>query len=475
MIYDDIFYILSPIILTFTALFVLMIDFFTNKKPVIFISTLFGLSISLVVLFIQYFTFEKNQTLFFETIVFDKFYLFSAITLILITLAIFIAFYDYIVNQISFRSEFISLLILSLVGSLFVIMAIDFITIYLSLELSSLPIIALIAFGRGKFSLEAAFKYLILASFSTGIFLTGVVYIYGASGSINLHYLNITEINPAIILGMVFLFIGLAFKLSIAPWHMWTPDTYQGSPMPIVTYLSTASKVAGFVLTIRIFSEIFSNDLSYTNLIILLSIISFASMTIGNLGAILQKDLKRLFAYSTVAHAGYMLVGIIALITTKSSASSTMFYVVGYAITNLSVFFSLQHMINLTKSTSVDSIKGLFHSHPYVSVVFALGILSLLGIPATVGFMGKVLVFSSAVNNGLVLLAIAGVINSFVSAYYYLGLLRNVFVSSDKFEQNGNSNNLYILVAFISSILVLVLGIYPDIILSTIDNVIAGL
>jgi NADH-quinone oxidoreductase subunit N len=354
-------------------------------------------------------------------------------------------------------------------------MAIDFITIYLSLELSSLPIIALIAFGKGKFSLEAAFKYLILASFSTGIFLTGVVYIYGASGSINLHYLNITEINPAIILGMVFLFIGLAFKLSIAPWHMWTPDTYQGSPMPIVTYLSTASKVAGFVLTIRIFSEIFSNDLSYTNLIILLSIISFASMTIGNLGAILQKDLKRLFAYSTVAHAGYMLVGIIALITTKSSASTTMFYVVGYAITNLSVFFSLQHMINLTKSTSVDSIKGLFHSHPYVSVVFALGILSLLGIPATVGFMGKVLVFSSAVNNGLVLLAIAGVINSFVSAYYYLGLLRNVFVSSDKFEQNGNSNNLYILVAFISSILVLVLGIYPDIILSTIDNVIAGL
>jgi len=142
MIYDDIFYILSPIILTFTALFVLMIDFFTNKKPVIFISTLFGLGISLIVLFIQYFTFEKNQTLFFETIVFDKFYLFSAITLILITLAIFIAFYDYIVNQISFRSEFISLLILSLVGSLFVIMAIDFITIYLSLELSSLPIIA---------------------------------------------------------------------------------------------------------------------------------------------------------------------------------------------------------------------------------------------------------------------------------------------------------------------------------------------
>tara|TARA_B100000686_G_C16628785_1_gene883443 strand:- start:42 stop:638 length:597 start_codon:yes stop_codon:yes gene_type:complete len=198
-------------------------------------------------------------------------------------------------------------------------------------------------------------------------------------------------------------------------------------------------------------------------------------MTVGNLGAILQKDLKRLFAYSTVAHAGYMLVGLIALISTKSSASTTLFYVVGYAITNLSVFLSLQHMMNLSKSTSIDSIKGLFKSHPYVSVIFASGILSLLGIPATVGFMGKVLVFSSAVNNGLVLLAIAGVINSFVSAYYYLGLLRNIFVSSEKFEQNGNSNNIYILVASISSMLVLVLGIYPDLILSTIDNVISGL
>ena len=170
-----------------------------------------------------------------------------------------------------------------------------------------------------------------------------------------------------------------------------------------------------------------------------------------------------------------MIIGVIALISSNSSASTTMFYVVGYAITNISVFFSLQHMMNLTKAASIDSIKGLFQAHPFVSIIFGLGILSLLGIPATVGFMGKVLVFSSAVNNGLVLLAVAGVINSFVSAYYYLGLLRNVFVSSDKFEQNGNSNNTYILVASISSVLVLVLGVYPDLILSTIDNVISGL
>ncbi len=475
MEYSELIYILSPIILVFTSLFVLMIDFFTSKKSIILISALTGLVISAMVSILQFISFEANQSIFFDTLVFDKFYLFSAISLILITSAIILAFYDYIVNQISFRSEFISLLLLSLVGSLFVIMATDFITIYLSLELSSLPIIALIAFGRGKFSLEAAFKYLILASFSTGIFLTGVVYIYGVTGSLSLNNIILSEINPAIILGLVFLFIGLAFKLSIAPWHMWTPDTYQGSPMPIVTYLSTGSKVAGFALSIRIFSEIFSSNISFTNLIIFLSIISFASMTVGNLGAILQKDLKRLFAYSTVAHAGYMLVGIIALISTKSSGSTTLFYVVGYAATNLSVFLSLQHIINLSKSTSIESLNGLFKSHPLVSIIFAFGILSLLGIPATVGFMGKVLVFSAAVNNGLIILAIAGVINSFISAYYYLGLLRNIFVSSEKFVQKGNSNNTYTLVAFISTILVLVLGVYPDLILSSIDNVIAGL
>ena len=475
MEYSELIYILSPIILVFTSLFVLMIDFFTSKKSIILISALTGLVISAMVSILQFISFEANQSIFFDTLVFDKFYLFSAISLILITSAILLAFYDYIVNQISFRSEFISLLLLSLVGSLFVIMATDFITIYLSLELSSLPIIALIAFGRGKFSLEAAFKYLILASFSTGIFLTGVVYIYGVTGSLSLNNIILSEINPAVILGLVFLFIGLAFKLSIAPWHMWTPDTYQGSPMPIVTYLSTGSKVAGFALSIRIFSEIFSSNISFTNLIIFLSIISFASMTVGNLGAILQKDLKRLFAYSTVAHAGYMLVGIIALISTKSSGSTTLFYVVGYAATNLSVFLSLQHIINLSKSTSIESLNGLFKSHPLVSIIFAFGILSLLGIPATVGFMGKVLVFSAAVNNGLIILAIAGVINSFSSAYYYLGLLRNIFVSSEKFVQKGNSNNTYTLVAFISTILVLVLGVYPDLILSSIDNVIAGL
>ena len=475
MEYSELIYILSPIILVFTSLFVLMIDFFTSRKSIILISALTGLVISAMVSILQFISFEANQSIFFDTLVFDKFYLFSAISLILITSAIILAFYDYIVNQISFRSEFISLLLLSLVGSLFVIMATDFITIYLSLELSSLPIIALIAFGRGKFSLEAAFKYLILASFSTGIFLTGVVYIYGVTGSLSLNNIILSEINPAIILGLVFLFIGLAFKLSIAPWHMWTPDTYQGSPMPIVTYLSTGSKVAGFALSIRIFSEIFSSNISFTNLIIFLSIISFASMTVGNLGAILQKDLKRLFAYSTVAHAGYMLVGIIALISTKSSGSTTLFYVVGYAATNLSVFLSLQHIINLSKSTSIESLNGLFKSHPLVSIIFAFGILSLLGIPATVGFMGKVLVFSAAVNNGLIILAIAGVINSFISAYYYLGLLRNIFVSSEKFVQKGNSNNTYTLVAFISTILVLVLGVYPDFILSSIDNVIAGL
>ena len=424
---------------------------------------------------IQFINFDSNKNIFFDTLVFDKLYIFMALFLIILTFVILLAFYDYIINQITFRSEFISLLLLSLVGSLLVIMSIDFITLYLSLELASLPIISLVAFGRGKFSLEAAFKYLILASLSTGIFLMGVAYIYGITGSIDIVNINISYINPALILGLVFLFMGIAFKLSIAPWHMWTPDTYQGSPMPIVTYLSTVSKVAGFVLIIRIFLEIFTINFDSHNFIIFLSLVSFLSMTIGNFGAIFQKDLKRLFAYSTVAHAGYMLVGVIALISTSSAGSTTLFYVIGYAITNLTVFFCLQYVINLTQSSSIDSLKGLFHSYPLVSIMLTVSILSLLGIPATVGFMGKVLVFSSAVDNGLALLAIVGVINSFISAYYYLGILRNIFMSSEKFEQKSNSNNNYILVASLSSLIVLVLGIFPDVLLSVIDDVMSAI
>ena len=354
-------------------------------------------------------------------------------------------------------------------------MAVDFVTIYLSLELASLPIIALIAFGRGKFSLEASFKYLILASFSTGIFLFGLVYLYGSTGSLELMNIQISTISPSLIIGLVFLFIGVAFKLSIAPWHMWTPDTYQGSPMPIVTYLSTVSKIAGFALIIRIFMHIFSYEFDKNNIIIFLSVISVISMTIGNFGALIQKDLKRLLAYSTIAHAGYMLIGVVALISTSSAASTTIFYILGYAMSNLTIFFTFQYMINISSSTSIDSLKGMFHQYPLVSIIFSLGILSLLGIPATAGFMGKVLLFGSAINNGLLWLAIIGVINSFVSAYYYLGLLRNMFISTDEVKKSDNNGINYLFFSLITSAGVIILGIFPGILLSVVDEVISKL
>jgi len=475
MFFSDLNFIISPLILIFLALTILIIDFYLkNKILLIYLSSL-GLAVSSAVLIYQWIFMETGQYVFFETLIFDKFYILFALTLNLVSLVIILAFSDYILRKINFISEFLSLLLLSLIGSTFVIMAVDFITIYLSLELASLPIIALIAFGRGKFSLEASFKYLILASFSTGIFLFGLVYLYGSTGSLELMNIQISTISPSLIIGLVFLFIGVAFKLSIAPWHMWTPDTYQGSPMPIVTYLSTVSKIAGFALIIRIFMHIFSFEFDKNNIIIFLSVISVISMTIGNFGALIQKDLKRLLAYSTIAHAGYMLIGVVALISTSSAASTTIFYILGYAMSNLTIFFTFQYMINISSSTSIDSLKGMFHQYPLVSIIFSLGILSLLGIPATAGFMGKVLVFGSAINNGLMWLAIIGVINSFVSAYYYLGLLRNMFISTDEVKKSDNNGINYLFFSLITSAGVIILGIFPGILLSVVDEVISKL
>ena len=475
MLFSDLNFIISPLILIFLALTILIIDFYLkNKILLIYLSSL-GLAVSAAVLIYQWIFMETGQYVFFETLIFDKFYILFALTLNLVSLVIILAFSDYILRKINFISEFLSLLLLSLIGSTFVIMAVDFVTIYLSLELASLPIIALIAFGRGKFSLEASFKYLILASFSTGIFLFGLVYLYGSTGSLELMNIQISTISPSLIIGLVFLFIGVAFKLSIAPWHMWTPDTYQGSPMPIVTYLSTVSKIAGFALIIRIFMHIFSFEFDKNNIIIFLSVISVISMTIGNFGALIQKDLKRLLAYSTIAHAGYMLIGVVALISTSSAASTTIFYILGYAMSNLTIFFTFQYMINISSSTSIDSLKGMFHQYPLVSIIFSLGILSLLGIPATAGFMGKVLVFGSAINNGLMWLAIIGVINSFVSAYYYLGLLRNMFISTDEVKKSDNNGINYLFFSLITSAGVIILGIFPGILLSVVDEVISKL
>jgi len=475
MFFSDLNFIISPLILIFLALTILIIDFYLkNKILLIYLSSL-GLVVSSGVLIYQWIFMETGQYVFFETLIFDKFYILFALTLNLVSLVIILAFSDYILRKTNFISEFLSLLLLSLIGSTFVIMAVDFITIYLSLELASLPIIALIAFGRGNFSLEASFKYLILASFSTGIFLFGLVYLYGSTGSLELMNIQISTISPSLIIGLVFLFIGVAFKLSIAPWHMWTPDTYQGSPMPIVTYLSTVSKIAGFALIIRIFMHIFSFEFDKNNIIIFLSVISVISMTIGNFGALIQKDLKRLLAYSTIAHAGYMLIGVVALISTSSAASTTIFYILGYAMSNLTIFFTFQYMINISSSTSIDSLKGMFHQYPLVSIIFSLGILSLLGIPATAGFMGKVLVFGSAINNGLMWLAIIGVINSFVSAYYYLGLLRNMFISTDEVKKSDNNGINYLFFSLITSAGVIILGIFPGILLSVVDEVISKL
>ena len=476
MFFSDLNFIISPLILIFLALTILIIDFYLKNKILLIYLSSIGLAVSSAVLVYQWIFMETGQYVFFETLIFDKFYILFALTLNLVSLVIILAFSDYILRKINFISEFLSLLLLSLIGSTFVIMAVDFVTIYLSLELASLPIIALIAFGRGKFSLEASFKYLILASFSTGIFLFGLVYLYGSTGSLELMNIQISTISPSLIIGLVFLFIGVAFKLSIAPWHMWTPDTYQGSPMPIVTYLSTVSKIAGFALIIRIFMHIFSYEFDKNNIIIFLSVISVISMTIGNFGALIQKDLKRLLAYSTIAHAGYMLIGVVALISTSSAASTTIFYILGYAMSNLTIFFTFQYMINISSSTSIDSLKGMFHQYPLVSIIFSLGILSLLGIPATAGFMGKVLLFGSAINNGLLWLAIIGVINSFVSAYYYLGLLRNMFISTDEVKKSDNNNGInYLFFSLITSAGVLTLGIFPGILLSVVDEVISKL
>ena len=476
MLFSDLNFIISPLILIFLALTILIIDFYLKNKILLIYLSSIGLAVSSAVLVYQWIFMETGQYVFFETLIFDKFYILFALTLNLVSLVIILAFSDYILRKINFISEFLSLLLLSLIGSTFVIMAVDFVTIYLSLELASLPIIALIAFGRGKFSLEASFKYLILASFSTGIFLFGLVYLYGSTGSLELMNIQISTISPSLIIGLVFLFIGVAFKLSIAPWHMWTPDTYQGSPMPIVTYLSTVSKIAGFALIIRIFMHIFSYEFDKNNIIIFLSVISVISMTIGNFGALIQKDLKRLLAYSTIAHAGYMLIGVVALISTSSAASTTIFYILGYAMSNLTIFFTFQYMINISSSTSIDSLKGMFHQYPLVSIIFSLGILSLLGIPATAGFMGKVLLFGSAINNGLLWLAIIGVINSFVSAYYYLGLLRNMFISTDEVKKSDNNNGInYLIFSLITSAGVLTLGIFPGILLSVVDEVISKL
>ena len=371
-----------------------------------------------------------NETLFSGIIVIDSLgsffkLLFLAIAAIVILLSI-----DALPTFSRWSAEFYAFIVWCTLGHMLLASAAELFTIFLALQLTSLPLIVLIGFGkREPRSGEAALKYLLMVMVSTAVLLYGMSLMYGALGTstiseIGVKLASMSEIGPVVALAMVLLLTGFAFKITAAPFHYWVPDVYEGAPTPVTAFLSVGSKFAGFALALRIIVTGLQIDINWS---LILGLMAAISMTVGNLGAIRQTDIKRMLAYSGIAQAGYLLVGVAAL--SEQGIGAMLFYCVAYAAANLAAFAVVIVFSTSTGLTDISSFAGLSKRAPLCALALAIALLSLGGLPLMAGFMAKFYVFLFAVQAGLVWLVAIGVINSVVSLYYYLRVVGTVYVS----------------------------------------------
>jgi NADH-quinone oxidoreductase subunit N len=354
----------------------------------------------------------------------DPFSTFFALLFVGIAIVSVLLSWDYLKRTALNQGEFYALLCLSTLGMIFMAAANDLMMIFLGLELMSIALYVLAGFRKNRFeSNEAALKYFLLGAFATGFLLYGMALVYGTTGTTNLtaigNYLLASPVlrTPLLAIGALLLFVGFAFKVSLVPFHMWTPDAYEGAPTTATAFMSAGAKAAGFAGLLRVaMAALPGVTPDWQELLTWLAILT---MTVGNVTAILQSNLKRMLAYSSIAHAGYVLLGVVA--GGAAGSSAVLYYLAVYSVMNLGAFGIVSLLGRGTdERVRVQELAGIGFSRPWIAVAFAVFMLGLAGIPPTAGFLGKFYLFRAALSEGHVLLVIAAVLNSVIAVYYYL-------------------------------------------------------
>ena len=338
-----------------------------------------------------------------------------------------------------------------------------FVLFFLGIETLSISLYILIAFQRSKSnSIEAGIKYLILASVSSAFLLFGMALIYTAFGTMQFTAIVTAlgtggQLSPLVISGFGMMMVGIGFKLALVPFHMWTPDVYQGAPAPVSAYIATVSKGAVMAVLIRFFFNLRGFDNHY--LFIAISGIAILSMFVGNILAIRQKNIKRLLGYSSIANMGYLII--ILLTGSNRGIQASIFYLISYFITTIGAFGVISLLSTSEyEAEKIEDFKGLFWKRPWIAIVFTLSLLSLAGIPVTAGFIAKFYVILEGMNAGLMVLIISLIINSVIGLYYYLRIITMLFsaASETKFPELSVTGNITLAIIAVS---ILILGIYP--------------
>ena len=359
------------------------------------------------------------------------------------------------------KPEYPVLILFSVIGMLLMSSSMDLISLYMALELQSLPLYVIAAINRDNLkSSEAGLKYFILGALSSGLLLFGMSLVYGAVGDTS--FSSISEFSSQgmtnlLLIGLVFMLAGLAFKISLVPFHMWTPDVYEGAPTPVTAFFAIVPKIAAMTVMIRFTFFAFDSSISSWQQVIV--ILSLLSMILGSFAAIMQTNLKRLMAYSSIAHMGYALVGIASGIL--EGISGLLIYMLIYIVMNIGSFIIILSMRRDNQSVEdIYDLKGISKTHPFIAFSFVILMFSMAGIPPLAGFFGKWVVFYSAVNSGLLFLAVIGVLTSVVGAFYYLRIIKIMYFEENEVKLDIIDNKSSMLILGLMIAIIVLFGIF---------------
>ena len=455
------------------AIIVVLLNLFSSDKRWLYVVSLVGLAVA-GGFTISYWGGDR-QVIFNNMLAIDQFALFFKFLFLSIAALVVLASVKYTL-KFQFRGEYLALVLISTLGMMLMASATELISLFVSLELTSLSLYTLVCFLKDQKSTESALKYFLLGAISSAIFLYGIIFIYGFTGTTQLGEIavaiqNNVSVNSTgsigLLLGIVLIITGLGFKISAFPFQMWVPDVYEGAPIPITAYLSVASKAAGFAVVLRILHSAFSLPVWLSNdWGTAFAIVAVVGMTAGNIWAIPQVNIKRMLAYSSIAQAGYLMLGLATMGFAEQAdvqgQIGVLFFLVGYSATNLGAFFAVIAISEKIGSDDIADFAGMGKRATLPALALSFCLISLIGIPPTVGFMAKFYLFSAAVQHNLLWPVVIAVINSVISAYYYLRVVKVMWLNEAKLGGTTPTSTALIVAILILVLLVLFLGVAPN-------------
>ncbi len=451
---------------------VLVVDLFLPQEKRSFTLLLSLLTLFLAGIATVYVAPLDSISTFSGSFVLDKLAVTLKLSVYVVTFLVFVYSRDYLKDLKIYKGEYYVLGLFAVLGMMIMISAHNFILIYLGLELLSLSLYGMIASHRDSVKAsEAAMKYFVLGALASGLLLYGISMFYGLSGTLDINQLAVViknqgSQNPVILaFAMTFIVVGLSFKLGAVPFHMWLPDVYQGAPTSVTLFIGSAPKIAGFAMAIRLLVDGLTDlHMDWSQMFVILAV---ASMAIGNIVAIAQTNFKRMLAYSTISHVGFILLGLLS--GTDTGFSAAMFYTITYAITS-SVAFAVLMLLNRQdfEAGEIADLRGLNDTNPWYAALLAISLFSMAGVPPTVGFYAKLTVINSVIQIDMVWLAIAAVLFSVIGLFYYLRVIKVMYFDKPEDEQQLTIKDALDVKILLSanSLSLIILGLFPSLLMA---------